>query len=206
MSDQESASPEEPVLAPYLIEPARSSRSKCKTCRRPISKDSLRLGVRIDGPFGPGYLWHHINCAARRQMERLEEAYRLQCWDQGVTPPSMDDLRKLVEKADRKKREQKSVPYTESAPSGRSHCKRCGQLIRKGDQRVALLRKVEFYGQVRHGPVLVHPECVLAEIGTDDSATDASTMAADLRANSLGVSPEDIEAVIARIGALPSSD
>ena len=59
------------TLAPYRIEPARSGRSKCKACRRAIPKDALRFGFLIEGPFGPGYLWHHMNCAARRHMDKL---------------------------------------------------------------------------------------------------------------------------------------
>ena len=39
-----------------------------------IPKDALRFGFLIVGPFGPGYLWHHMNCAARRHLGRLEEA------------------------------------------------------------------------------------------------------------------------------------
>ena len=60
----------EPKLAAYVIEGARSSRSRCKSCRRKIDKGVLRIGVLIEGPYGTGYLWHHLRCAARRQFER----------------------------------------------------------------------------------------------------------------------------------------
>ena len=57
----EDAAPEE-ELAPYLIEAARSSRSKCRTCKRKIDKDLLRIGILLEGPYGTGYLWHHLTC------------------------------------------------------------------------------------------------------------------------------------------------
>ena len=41
--NEQAAPPEEESLPPYVIEGARSSRSKCKTCRRKIDKDVLRL-------------------------------------------------------------------------------------------------------------------------------------------------------------------
>jgi hypothetical protein len=160
------------------------------------------MGVRIVGPFGPGYLWHHLNCAAKRQMERVEEAYRLLGPDPGFQVPPLDELRLMVEKAEKKKRKQKTVPYVEKAPTGRSRCKHCGQGIGKGAFRIAVLRKVEFYGQVRHGPVNVHPACVAAELATEDSATESDTLFESLRTNSRGMDPADIERAIQQIGEL----
>ena len=52
----------EPELAPYVLESARSSRSKCRTCRRKIEKGKLRLGILlgigelIEVPGGPNDL------------------------------------------------------------------------------------------------------------------------------------------------------
>jgi len=77
---------EEQEKPPYVIEGARSSRARCKTCRKKIAKGGLRLGVLVVGPFGPGYMWHHLNCAAGRLYEKLEEAYRLEAWRE-ATPP-----------------------------------------------------------------------------------------------------------------------
>ena len=39
-------------MAPYKIEAARSSRSKCRTCRKKIDKDLLRIGILLEGPSG----------------------------------------------------------------------------------------------------------------------------------------------------------
>ena len=40
-----------------------------------LNKDTLRLGILLEGPFGTGYLWHHLQCAARRRIEDVEAAY-----------------------------------------------------------------------------------------------------------------------------------
>ena len=47
---EETRSADNEQLADYVIEGARSGRSRCKTCRRTIAKDALRIGVLIDGP------------------------------------------------------------------------------------------------------------------------------------------------------------
>jgi hypothetical protein len=46
--------PEEQQLPPYIIEGARSGRSRCKTCRRNISKGGLRLGILWRALTAPG--------------------------------------------------------------------------------------------------------------------------------------------------------
>jgi len=196
----------EEQLPPYVIEGARSARSKCKTCRKKIDKDVLRIGILIEGPYGTGYMWHHLKCAARRQFERVEEAYELEAWKEAKTPPdnypSLDELRKLREAAEEKKKNRKEIPYVEVAPSGRSKCKHCDELIEKDSLRVALGRDVEFGRQVRTAPINVHPRCVSAELMAEDCSTEMDGFADALRANSTGVETEALNAVIAEIGPL----
>ncbi len=194
---------EQPDLPPYVIEPARSGRSKCKTCRRKIQKDHLRVGILIVGPFGPGYLWHHINCAARRHLDRLEEAYSLQAWADGLEVPPLEKLRALAEKAEEVRREKKTAPHTEPAPTGRAKCKHCGEAIEKGSYRVILLRGVEFGGQVRSGPINVHPKCVVQELMAEDCTTEPEGFEEALRANSTGIPSEELEKVLGEIGTIP---
>ncbi|HRV81428.1 MAG TPA: hypothetical protein P5218_08335, partial [Planctomycetota bacterium] len=147
--------------APYLIEGARSSRAKCKTCRKPILKDTLRLGILVEGPFGTGYMWHHLPCAARNQFPKVEEAYAQEAWgDVASLPdelPSLEDLNHLREAAETKKKARKVLPYAEHDPSGRAKCKHSGEPIPKGSLRVALGQEVEFGGQTRVSPFLVLP-------------------------------------------------
>jgi hypothetical protein len=194
--------PGEP-LPPYVIEAARSSRSRCKSCRRPIEKGTLRIGILSEGGFyGPGYLWHHLTCAARRQFEKVEEAYGQEAWKNAkVVPesvPGLDELRGLREKAEEKKRLKKELPYVEEDPSGRAKCKQCGQPIEKGSLRVALGKDVTFGNQTRTSTITVHPHCVKAALEQPDSATEAEGLREALLENS-GLPQERIDAVMREV-------
>ncbi len=192
----------EPELPPYKIEGARSSRSKCKSCKKPIQKDAVRLGILIDGPFGQGYLWHHLKCAAKRQADHVEEAYAGEYFEAGLELPPIDSLRQLAAAAEKKKAEKKTAPYAEVAPTGRSKCRHCDQLIDRGSFRIGLLREVEFYGQTRQGVVNVHPGCVAAELDADHCMTEALEFAEGLKLNSRGLEPEEIQAALDAVGDL----
>ena len=187
-------------MAPFKIEPARSGRSKCKACRRTIAKDALRFGFLIEGPFGPGYLWHHLPCAARRHLDRLEEAYEARVWDDGVEVPSLESLRAKAESKERERKERKPAPNVERAPTGRSSCKQCGERIPKDSFRVVMLRSVEFGGQVRRGPVNVHPACVALEMQREDCVVELEGFDDTLRRNSADLSEAEFESVRAEIG------
>jgi hypothetical protein len=193
-------------LAPYVIEGARSSRSRCKTCRRKIDKGSLRVGMLIEGPFGTGYLWHHLRCAARRHFERLEQAYELEAWKEAKEPPAkvpeLASLERLRHEAEERARKRKEIPHVEIAPSGRSRCKHCGQPIEKGGLRVVLGRSVEFGQQVRTAPTNVHPRCVRAEMDHPEATTEPEGFADAVRTNSRDVTAEQIEAALAEVGEL----
>jgi hypothetical protein len=197
---------QEQELSAYVIEGARSSRSRCKICRRPIEKGTLRIGYLIEGPFGTGYLWHHLRCSARRHFDRVDEAYAAEAWNAAKQPPEevppLEQLRKLQEQAEERKRVRKEIPYAESAPSGRAKCKRCEELIEKGSLRVTLGRGVYFGSQVRTAPINVHTKCAVAEMKTGDCLTEAEGFAEALRANSTQLTPEQVDAVLAEIGDL----
>jgi len=188
--------PDEEDLPPFKIEKARSGRSKCKGCRRPIQKDKVRIGILIEGPFGPGYLWNHLGCAMRHRPDDVEQAYADEIWEEGLEVPSLESLREEASKAEEKKKEKKEPPYVEIAPTGRSKCKHCGEAVEKGAFRIAILRNVEFYGQVRSGPINVHPACVAKELEADDCATERDGIEDELRENSKGVDAAQIDAAI----------
>ena len=196
----------EEQLPPYVIEGARSSRSKCKTCRRSIDKGVLRIGILIEGPFGTGYLWHHLKCAARRQLERVEEAYEAEAWKEAKDPPSevppIEELRKLQEEAEQRKKERRDPPYAERDPSGRAKCKHCDEPMEKGSLRVVLGREVSFGRQVRTTPINVHPRCVPAELMAEDCGTEIDGFEDALRANSK-IDPVEVDAALREIGELP---
>jgi hypothetical protein len=194
-------------MAPYVIEGARSSRSKCKSCRKKIDKGVLRLGVLIEGPYGIGYLWHHLSCAAKRRLDDVEEAYATEAWNQAKEPPenvpSIEEMRKLNQDAADKRASRKQIPYAEVDPSGRAKCKHCGELMEKGSLRVVLGREVEFGNQYRTMPIQVHAGCVAGEIEKTDCNTETDGFEAALRANSRDLSAEQIDGVVAAIGKLP---
>ncbi len=192
-------------LPPYVIEGARSGRSRCKVCRRAINRDVLRLGVLVEGPYGTGYLWHHLTCAARRKFEAVEEAYNLEAWKEAKHPPAdlpgLDELRRMREEAAERKKSRKAIPHAEPAPSGRARCKQCEGLIDKDSLRVVLGRGVAFGSQVRTAPIAVHPHCVAAAIGAEDCTTEIAGFADGLRANS-DLPADRVEELLALIGPL----
>lgn len=201
---------EEPEdLPPYIIENARSGRSKCKTCRKTIPKDELRLGVLVEGPFGAGHMWHHLNCAAGRWMPKVEEAYEAEAWTAAKVPPSVDDLpdlaslRELAVKGEAeraaKEKDKKVLPYAEIAPSDRSKCKQSGEPIPKGSVRIVLGKEAQFGNQTRTSPYAVLPEHVDAALAEEDIATDPHTLVDALRANSK-IDAEALEEALGRIG------
>lgn len=198
----------EEQLPPYVIEGARSSRSKCKACRRAIDKGVLRIGFLIEGPYGTGYLWHHLKCAARRHFERVEEAYAAEAWSNAKSPPpeseipELEQLRKLREQAEERRKNRKTIPYAETAPTGRAKCKHCEEPIEKGSLRVALGRGVYFGNQVRVTPINVHPKCVGAEMKNSDCATEPAGFEEALRANTTDVSSAQLDALLVEIGEL----
>jgi hypothetical protein len=189
-----------------VIEGARSSRAKCKTCRRAIEKGTLRIGLLIEGPYGTGYLWHHLRCAARRQFERVEEAYAHEAWTAAKEPPSqvppLEELRGLRDQAEEQRRTRKRLPYLEAAPTGRAACKQCERPIEKGSLRVVIGRGVHFGSQVRTAPINVHPACVAAALAAEDCTTAREGFAQALRANSAELPPERVEATLAEIGPI----
>jgi len=202
MSDEQQPAAEQ--LPPYVIEGARSSRSRCKTCRRAIPKGALRLGILIEGPYGTGYLWHHLKCAARRQIDRVEEAYRSEAWKAAKDPPAkvppIDELRQHAEKAAERRQTRRQPPYAELDPSGRARCKHCGEPMEKGAVRIVLGRRVQFGNQIRTTPIHVHPRCVVPVVQGEDSATEAAGLIQTLRETGRELPADRLEVALAEIG------
>jgi hypothetical protein len=119
----EPLSPEQ-ELPEYVIEGARSSRSRCKACRRPIQMGTLRIGMRIEGPFGTGYLWFHLKCAAKRQIDRVEAAYAMEAWKGEGAAGQVPSLASSAARR-RAEAQKNEETFAELAPSSRSRCKQC---------------------------------------------------------------------------------
>jgi len=198
----------EQELAPFIIEGARSSRSKCKLCRKKIEKEILRLGILIEGPYGTGYLWHHLNCAAKHRLDDVEEAYNQEAWKAAnevpAELPEIEELQKLNEEAQQKRRQQLTIPYIQIDPSGRAKCKNCGDLLEKGKLRIVLGREIEFGTQYRTMPIHVHPKCVLDELDAPNCNTSPEGFAVALQANSTSITNDQVRLALAEIGETKS--
>jgi len=203
---QEDAQEPEVQQPPFVIEGARSGRARCKLCRKKIDKDVLRLGTLIEGPYGVGYIWEHLTCAARRSFPKVEQAYQNKAWELAKSPPDevpeLTELAALRDVAEAKKAERLELPHAQIAPSGRSRCKHSGEPIEKGALRVVLGREVEFGNQVRTTPINVLPQYVAAAMAEPDCATQMDGFEEALRANSRGVESHVIDALLEEIGPL----
>ena len=117
--------------------------------------------------------------------------------------PALDELKKLREEAEDRKKSRKTIPYAEVAPSARSKCKNCQEPIEKGALRVILGRGVYFGNQVRTSPIIVHPRCVTDELQSEECTTEIGGFEASLRANTTDVSPVRLDELVLQIGELP---
>ncbi|MFT4541193.1 MAG: hypothetical protein ACI841_005378 [Planctomycetota bacterium] len=195
---------EEEAKPAFIIEGARSARARCKTCRKKIDKGALRLGILVVGPYGPGHMWHHLNCAAGRLFDKVEEAYAVEAWKEAaeeVKVPTLDSLRLLKEKAVEKKAKAKRPPYAERAPSGRSSCKHCSETIEKDAWRIVMGREVQFGNQVRTQPINVLPAHVPEVLTEEDSVSKVDDFHQALEQNSK-LEEADLAEVLAEIGPL----
>jgi len=184
-------------LPPRVVEGARSSRSRCRTCGRKIDKGVLRIGILIEGPYGVGHVWHHLRCAARSQLPEVEAAYGERAFAEGLELPPLEELRSLHVEAQQRKAERRETPYAELAPSGRAKCKGCGETIELGAVRFALSREVRFGRQTRATVIHLHSACVAKELAAEDCLTEAEGFAAAVRANSADVPAGALDAALA---------
>ncbi|XP_076632497.1 DNA ligase 3 [Colletes latitarsis] len=49
---------------PFAVERAKTGRAKCKKCKCPVEKDTVRIAKLMSNPFGDGKMkaWHHLTC------------------------------------------------------------------------------------------------------------------------------------------------
>lgn len=49
---------------PFAVERAKTGRAKCKKCKCPIEKDTVRIAKLMANPFADGKMkaWHHLSC------------------------------------------------------------------------------------------------------------------------------------------------
>lgn len=181
----------------HIIEPAKSGRAKCRSCKKTIEKDSLRLGEEILDQFGSGgttHVWHHVECAAEKKPDQLRAAMAEY---QGEIPDRANLEKKLAESA--KKLPPGMFPYAEKAPTGRSKCMGCEESIAKDTLRVAIEREVDTGAFKTKGAGYLHPMCAA-------DFTGDKGMFAKVKENSRDLSKEQLAELEAALGGGGSDD
>jgi hypothetical protein len=162
------------------IEVAKTGRARCRACRQPIEKGTLRFGEEQPSAFAEGmqWVWYHPTCAARKKPVPVRNALALF----GGEVPGRSELESLLAEADKTA---SVFPYAERASTGRSKCLQCREPIEKGALRVATEREVELGGMARSGAGYLHPRCAGEFLAEED-------LMATLRRNSRGLSDSDL--------------
>lgn len=145
---------------PHVIEPASSSRAKCRACNHAIAKGDLRFGERQPNAFGEGEmtLWFHLRCAAYARPEPFLAGV-------AEAPAATPDLAELAVAAQfgLDHRRVPRIHGAERASSGRAHCRSCKELIAKGEWRIPIV----FFEEYRFNPGgFVHARCARAYFET----------------------------------------
>lgn len=178
-----------------LIEEAKSGRASCRTCRKPIAKGELRLGVETQTQFSdtPSMQWHHLPCAASKLPVELKAALA----DYPGEVPGRAELEAAMEQAGKKAAARPTGhPYADHAPTGRAKCMQCEQPIEKGSFRVAVERELEIGGSATRGTGYLHPGCVAANL--ENVGGSLEELIEGLRANSR-LTEAELDGVIADI-------
>ena len=181
----------------HIIEPAKSGRAKCRSCKKAIEKGSLRLGEEILDPFGSGgttHVWHHVDCAAEKKPDELKAAMA----DYAGEIPERDALEKKLAES-QKKLPPGMFPYAENAPTGRSKCMACEESIAKDTLRIAIEREVDTGTFKTKGAGYLHPMCAA-------DFTGDSGMFAKVKENSRDLSKDQLAELEAALGSGEGSD
>jgi hypothetical protein len=162
------------------IEVAKTGRARCRVCRQPIEKGTLRYGEEQPSAFAEGMqmVWHHLTCAAKKKPVGVRTALAAFAGD----VPNRAELETLMAEGDKTAT---VFPYAERAPTGRSKCQQCHEPIEKGHLRVAVEREIEAGTMARAGAGYLHAACAVEYIQDEN-------LLATLRENSRGLVDADL--------------
>lgn len=180
-----------------LIEEAKSGRASCRTCKKPIGKGELRLGVEVTTQFSdtPSLAWHHLLCAAGKLPAELGAALA----EYSGAIENRDELDRAIADALKQGHAKPGgFPYADRAPTGRAKCMQCEQAIAKDTLRVAIEREVDTGNFVTRGAGYLHPACATTNLAQAGGSID--DLVNGLRANSR-LTAQDLDAVISDIQA-----
>ena len=178
------------------IEEAKSGRAACRTCKKPIAKGELRLGVEAANAFGdqPSMQWHHLMCAAQKLPVELEEG--IKAYPNEI--PQRAELEAAMADAIKKGHAKPAgMPYADRAPTGRAKCMQCSQAIEKDSLRVAVERELEVGMGMQTGAGYLHPACVAA--WAEAKEKDKEELVLGITNNSR-IAADDLAKVVAEIG------
>ncbi|GAB1867984.1 Poly [ADP-ribose] polymerase [Camponotus japonicus] len=135
---------------PYRAEYAKSDRSKCQSCRQPISKQSLRIAAIVQSPVHDGTIprWYHFKCFFEKQ--RPKSTADIACFDE-IRHEDQEEIQKKIEESvnappvsgkGRKRTKGGGSSGSgdfrvEYAKSNKSTCKGCDEKIIKGETRIS---------------------------------------------------------------------
>jgi poly [ADP-ribose] polymerase len=178
-----------------VIEEAKSGRASCRTCKNPIAKGELRLGVETQTQFSdtPSMQWHHVLCAATKLPAELKAALA----EYPGEVPNRAELDAAIAETEKKGAAKPAgFPYVDRAPTGRAKCMHCEQPIEKSSFRIAVERELTIGANVTRGAGYLHPRCVAENL--DKVGGSANDLIEGLRANSR-LAEGELDGVIADI-------
>ena len=173
----------------HVIEPAKTGRAGCRTCRQSIVKGELRFGEEALNAFsdsgGTTFLWHHLRCAAQKKPHELKDALTTYAGD----VPDREALEQTMREAELKVKP--PFPFVERSPSARSKCLECGEPIEKGVLRVAVEQEIQAAGFMTKGAKYLHLPCA--------KSLDVPELTAKLLAHSRGLTPDEVAEIEAAL-------
>ena len=184
----------------HTIEVAKSGRATCRTCRQSIGKGEIRFGEEAPNAFSDSgammFMWHHLMCAAKKKPGQLKEAMEAST----LEIPNRAEVDAIIA-VEEPKQKPTRMPYAERAPTGRARCGECGETIEKGELRIATPREMEVGGMMNASVRYLHPGCAAAA-GPDAPglAGGGAALLEELRKNSKGLKPEDLEELSRALG------
>jgi poly [ADP-ribose] polymerase len=180
-----------------VIEEAKSGRASCRTCKKPIAKGELRLGVEVSNQFSdtPSMAWHHLLCAAQKLPGELKEA--MAAYPDPI-PNKAEIETAMADTLKKGKGKPGGFPYIDKAPTGRAKCMQCEEPIAKDSFRVAVEREIDTGTMVTRGAGYMHPKCAVPNL--ENTGGSKEDLIEGIRANSR-LAPDDLEAAIGEIEA-----
>jgi hypothetical protein len=175
-------------MAPHLIEPASSARSKCRGCGDRIESGSLRFGETVPNPFAEGETthWFHLECAAFKRPQAFLDAVE-------ARTESLEDGERLLSEARRGVASDRlpQIHGAERSRSSRAQCRSCRAAIAKDAWRIALVT----YEEGRFLPAgFIHAACCQAYFETTDVLARVKRFSPNLSEADL----RDLEAAVQR--------